>query len=644
MIELLLNQVRSYNPRAHLKYIEKAAYFSAKVHEGKKRESGEDDFNHCYEIAMILATLKLDSHTIGGGLLHDALEFDVKPSVIIKEFDKETLELIQAVTKLKNIDKNLTLEQEKERRAENLRKIILATSKDIRVILIKIADRLHNMRTLKFLPEERRKIISQETMEIYAPLAHKLGIYTMKAELEDLAFRFLEPKVYSELKTKVSKKRDAREKEIIKIMDFVKEKLKENNIPAEVNGRAKHFFSIYKKLVRDNKTFDEIYDLIAIRIVTNNMNDCYKALGLVHKLWPHMPERLKDYTAVPKPNGYQSIHTTVIIGDGKALEIQIRDKDMHRAAEEGIASHWRYKGDEQDKKFDRQIDWLKQFLEWKRNSEDAKDFIESLKVDLFQKEIFVFTPKGDIISLPEDATPVDFAYAVHTGVGNNCKSAKVNNVLVPLDHTLSPGDIVEIITSKNSIPSRNWLTFAKSSNTILKIKHALGIPVEHNIKKKETEEKNRQERLKKYGMQLREGNIIFEGRNPHLKVPKCCNPKIGESIRAFKTKEGKIVIHRSNCINLYTYDPGREIHPEMSTIEHTSHIRVEVKDKIGLLAEILSDIAHAGLSVKALTTKFGKNDVAIITMELGEGDVEALMEKIRKIKSVINVSYIDSSS
>ncbi|GIU69277.1 MAG: hypothetical protein KatS3mg002_0513 [Candidatus Woesearchaeota archaeon] len=642
LYENLISKVKSYNPHVHYKIIEKAIYFSEKIHKGKKRESGEDYFLHCYEVAKILVDLKLDSHTIVGGLLHDALEFDVKPETIEKEFDKETLNLVSAVTKLTNVGNNLTLDDEYERRAENIRKIILATAKDIRVILIKIADRLHNMRTLKFLPEEKRKIISKETLEIYAPIAHKLGMNKIKAELEDLSFRFLDPKKYQEIKEKVSKKKEEREEEVNKIIRSVKEKLKEHQISAEVNGRAKHFYSIYKKIMKDNKKIEEIYDLIAIRIITENVADCYKALGIVHQMWPHMPDRLKDYIAVPKPNGYQSIHTTVIIRDGVVLEIQIRDKEMHRQAEEGIAAHWRYKGKEQDKKFDRQIVWLKEFLEWKVNSQDAKEFVESLKMDLFQKEIFVFTPKGDLISLPENATPVDFAYAVHTDIGNHCKSAKVNNVLVPLDYTLSPGDIVEIITSKSASPSRSWLSFVKSNSAIIKIKHALGIPIEHNPKKNEEKERIKQERQKKFkSIEFRDGTIIFEGKSPNIKIPKCCSPKIGDKIRAFKSKDGKIVIHKANCINLYSYDFSREIHPEVTKEKNESiTIQINVRDRVGLLAEILHEIAQMSISVKNINTKFGKNDLAIILVELinaDKVDIDKLINRISKIKNVENI-------
>ena len=632
-IDGMLENIRHYNPHVHAKIIEDALRFSYKIHEDQKRLSGEGQFMHCYELGNILVALKLDSHTIAAGILHDAIEFGVKPEFLKKEFDEETLELIRSVTKLKQINNNFSFEEEQARRAENLRKIILATSKDIRVILIKLADRLHNMRTLKYLPEERRRIIAKETMDIYAPIAHKLGMYNLKAELEDWAFRFLEPQIYQEIKDKVASKKDQREKEVIRIVAFVKDELKKEGIDAEVHGRAKHFFSIYKKIVGQNKHFDEIYDLIAIRIITNNISECYTALGIVHQLWKPMPDRLKDYIAVPKPNGYQSLHTGVFINPGKVLEIQIRDKMMHKAAEEGIATHWRYKGDEQDKKFDRQIEWLKQILEWKRTS-DAQEFIESLKIDLFEKEIFVFTPKGDPIALPEESTPVDFAYAVHTDVGNHCKQAKVNGAIVPLDSTLSPGDVVEILTVKNIVASRSWLTFVKATHTKIKIKHALNITVDLPKKKDSSEDS---------GVSINgfDDQIMYEGKRYDLKIPRCCSPKITDIIKAFKTKDGKIVVHKADCLNLNSYDAHKEIvlqlkKPELETIP----LRVDTADRIGVLAEILSLIAKEGYNIQSVNTRFGKDSRVMITVDLVKSEtlkLTDLMTKIRKIESVINV-------
>lgn len=635
-IDELLLKVKAYNPHVHASIIENAMRFSNKIHLGQIRASGEEQFVHCMEIGNILADLKLDSHTIASGILHDALEFGVRPETIVKEFDQETLDLITAVTKLKFIDKNYSFEEEKERRAENLRKILLATSKDIRVILIKLADRLHNMRTLKFLPEERRKIIAQETMEIYAPIAHKLGMYNMKAELEDWSFRFLEPKIYNDIKEKVASKKLQREKEITRIIAFVKDELSKVGIRAEVQGRAKHFYSIYKKIVGENKHFDEIYDLMAIRIITENMNDCYSALGIVHRFWKPMPGRFKDYIAMPKPNGYQSLHTGVMIAPGKVLEIQIRDRQMHRAAEEGIASHWRYKGDEQDKKFDRQLEWLKQILEWKRTS-DAQELIESLKIDLFQKEMFVFTPKGDPISLPENSTPVDFAYAVHTDIGNHCKAAKVNGSMVPLDYTLHPGDVIEILTVKDIVAARSWLGFVRSQHTKAKIKHVLNMVVDTKKRK----DKDREDEIE----ESFEQSIMYNGKRFDIKIPKCCNPKMSDNIKAFKTKDGKIVIHKAGCINLASMDMTKQIELKLKDpIAQTVPLRIDVLDRIGVLAEILNFVAKQGINVKSLNTRWGKDGRVLITIDIEKSDdyeLEELLAQIKKTESVIN-AFIES--
>jgi GTP diphosphokinase / guanosine-3',5'-bis(diphosphate) 3'-diphosphatase len=633
MMEDLISKIMIYNPHVHYKIIKDALRLSAKVHQDRKRESGEDHFLHAYEIGHILADLKLDSHTIAAGITHDVLEYGVRPETVAKDLDDETLSLIQSITKLKMIDRQLSYEEEQARRAENLRKIILATAKDVRVILIKLADRLHNMRTLKYLPDDKRRIIAQETMDIYAPISHKLGMYNMKAELEDLAFRFLEPKIYQDIKAKVNAKKIQREKEVARVILLVKKMLKDEGIESEVYGRVKSFYSIYKKIVGENKHFDEIYDLIAIRIITEDVHDCYKALGIIHTLWKPMPGRLKDYIATPKSNGYQSLHTGVFIGPGKVLEVQIRDRVMHRAAEEGIASHWRYKGDEQDKRFDRQLEWLKQLLEWKR-TEDAQEFIESLKIDLFQREIFVFTPKGDPIALPEEATVVDFAFAVHTDIGLHCKQAKVNGLIVPLDHMLNPGDVIEILTVKNITVSRSWLGFVKSSHTKQKIKHALHMEMDTRRRKDIAEPEAVES----------EHDVTIENKRYVLKVPRCCSPRLSDDIRAFRTKEGKVVIHKTGCINIHSCDPSKEMKLDLHIdTQEIDVLRIDVNDRIGVLSEILSFIAKQGHNVKSLNTRFGRDGRVLISIEIVKPrdiDRSALIKNIKGIDSVIN-AYIE---
>jgi len=640
--EMLLYKVKLYNPNADTALIERAMDFSYNSLHDKKRLSGEDFFTHSYNVAMMLTDLKLGSHTIVAGLLHAVIEEgNVKPEIIEREFGSEILGIIQALSRLRNVDKNFSPEAEQERRAENIRKIMLASSKDIRVIIIKIIERLQSMYTLKYVPEDMQRIIASETMTIYAPIAEKLGMYALKAELEDWSFRFLENKMYTEIKERIAKKKGQREIEIARIVKQVKDELAKQNIDAEVHGRAKHFYSIYKKLAIKGKQFDEIYDLMAIRIIVGTVEECYKALGIIHGMWKPMPDRLKDYIALPKANGYQSLHTGVFTGHGGVLEAQIRTQEMHKAAEEGIAAHWRYKGDDADKKFDRHVALMKQILDWQRYSSDAKEFIESLRVDLFEKEIFVFTPLGDPIALPENATAVDFAYAVHTDIGNHCKQAKVNGTIVPLDSTLSSGDIVEILTQKNAAPSRSWLSFVKSAHTRTKIRAALHIDVDTHVKKRDPDELLDEDTDFPTEM-------IVAGKKYDIKIPKCCTPRQKDKIRAFKTKDGKIVVHKIECPNVYTCDLSKEV--QLVVIAKESEVyplRIDVKDTIGVLGEILNFIAKEKHVVKSVNTRIGRDGRLILTTDIEKksgSDMSAindLLSKLKKHVSVINVFIED---
>jgi len=465
----LEKKILSYSPSADINLIRKAYEFAKNAHSGQHRASGELFIFHPLEVAKILADLELDITTIAAGLLHDVVE-DTQYTIddIQTNFGSELALLVDGVTKLGKLE----FKTKEEQQAENLRKMFFAMAKDIRIILIKLADRLHNMRTLKSMPEDKQREKALETLEIFAPLAHRLGISKVKWELEDLAFRYLEPDRYYELVEKVAKKRQERENHINKMIYILEERLISSGISAEIQGRPKHFYSIYKKMKDQNKTFDQIFDLTAVRVIVSTVKDCYGALGVIHTLWKPIPGRFKDYVAMPKPNMYQSLHTTVIDSMGDPLEIQIRTFEMHKTAEYGIAAHWRYKeGDKNSSDFEQKLSWLREILDWQRDLRDAKDFMETLKIDLFTDEVYVFTPKGDVIDLPKGSCPIDFAYRIHTDIGNRCVGAKVNGKMVPLDYKLVNGDIIEIITSGHSNgPSRDWLNIVKSPQAKNKIR------------------------------------------------------------------------------------------------------------------------------------------------------------------------------
>lgn len=466
-IDDLIEKIKTYNPNVDETEI-RSAYELARVnHQGQKRNSGEDYIIHPLHVAMILADMNMDSATIIAGLLHDTIEdTSVTYEDIEKKFGKEIAELVDGVTKLKK----LNYKSKAEKQAENIRKMVLAMAKDIRVIIVKLADRLHNMRTLEYMTEAKKIEKATETLEIYAPIADRLGMSRVKWELEDLSLRYLDPDEYYKLVDMVNKRRKEREELINSIIDTLKVNLERVGIKCEINGRPKNFYSIYKKMKVKGKVFDEIYDLSAVRILTNDIKDCYGALGVVHTLWKPIPGRFKDYIAMPKPNNYQSLHTTVIDNNGETFEVQIRTYQMHQTAEYGIAAHWKYKtGQTKTTSFDENLTWLRQLMEWQKDLNDPNDFMDTLKVDFFADEVFVFSPKGDVINLPEGSTPIDFAYRIHTQVGNTCVGAKVNGRIVPLSYKLSSGNIVDIITNSNSGPSLDWLNIVKSNQAKKKI-------------------------------------------------------------------------------------------------------------------------------------------------------------------------------
>ena len=465
----LVDAVYENNPNADIEFLEEVYRFAEDLHKDQYRKSGEAYIIHPLSVAIILAELGMDEKAVAAGLLHDVVEdTNCKRSGIADHFGEEVAFIVNGVTKLSKLE----CSSKEERQLESYRKMFLSMAEDVRVVMIKLADRLHNMRTLRFQSEEKQRSISQETLEIYAPIANRLGISKVKWELEDLCLRYLEPEAFYDLVERISMKRDEREEYIQNIISHMQVELDKVGIEAEISGRPKHFFSIYNKMKKQNKDLDELYDLIAVRLLVDSVKDCYAALGIVHTLWRPIPMRFKDYIAMPKPNMYQSLHTTVIGPNGDPFEIQIRTYEMHHTAEYGIAAHWIYKesGGSEISKDNSQLSWLEQIKEMQNDASDSKDFLSSLKIDLFSDTVFVFSPKGEVYELPQGSGPLDFAYKVHSGVGNSCMGAKVNKKIVPLDYQLKNGDIVEILTSKQAKPSLDWVNLCKTSQARNKIR------------------------------------------------------------------------------------------------------------------------------------------------------------------------------
>ena len=468
----LMKKVRANRPNEDLEIIRKAYDFSLLHHQGQSRASGEPYLMHPLEVAILLAEMKLDTTAIAAGLLHDSVEdTSVTIEQIKEKFGEQVAHIVEGVTKISKID----FASREEAQAENVRKMMLAMVDDIRVVLIKLADRLHNMRTLEHLPAERQKKIAKETLEIYAPLAHRLGMGKVRGELEDLSFPYVDPVGAEQVAKDVDSRRKEGEKLLSQMEHVLRSKLKENGIEARVDSRIKRMYSIYQKLQRQKISVDQMYDLLALRIITNSVTDCYAVLGIIHNQWRPVPGRIKDFIAMPRPNLYQSLHTTVIAENGHPFEVQIRTEEMHKMAEEGIAAHWKYKDGPISARDEKRLAWLRQVVEWQRDMVDPGEFLSTLKIDLYPEEVYAFTPKGKVVILPRDATPIDFAFTIHTEVGNSCVGAKVNGRIVPLRYKLRSGDIVEIMTQTGHHPSRDWLAIVKSSRARQKIKHWLNV-------------------------------------------------------------------------------------------------------------------------------------------------------------------------
>ena len=631
----ILEKVSRNFPGADLSLIEKAYVFSAKVHQGQVRLSGEPYLIHPLEVTATLADLKMDIPTVAAGLLHDTVEDTYANLEEINElFGPEVGSLVDGLTKISK----MTLATHEERQSENFRKMLLAMAKDIRIVIIKLADRLHNMRTLEFLPPESQVKIAQETLDIYAPIANRLGIERIKTELEDLAFRFLESDEYRKLAQAIAWKREEREKYIQEVSTLISEKLSSYGLTGKISGRPKHFYSIYRKMKAQNLEFEQVYDVIAFRIVLATLKDCYEVLGIIHSLWKPVPGRFKDYIAMPKANGYQSLHTTVIGPYGERVEIQIRTEEMNRTAEEGIAAHWQYKeGKVFDAKDTRQFAWVRQLLEMQQDLRDPREFLETVKIDLFPDEVYVFTPRGDVKQFPVGATPVDFAYSIHSEIGQQCVGARVNGKIVPLRYQLKNGDIVEIVTSPNHRPSKDWLKYVKTSRARTKIRQwikaearersvDLGREIcEREFKKfhldfakflksderkrvvadfslqsaddlmaevgygnvsckqilgkllpPEKLEKGKPEesRLKRLAQKIRRepSGVQIRGiQDMMVRFGRCCNPLPGDPITGYITRGRGVTVHTVDCPNVLGSDPERLIQVSWNLQEKAVH-------------------------------------------------------------------------
>lgn len=605
LFEELKNKVSPYLDGEGMQLLEKAYNFAEEKHSAQTRESGEEYIIHPLNVALILANLKLDAETYAAALLHDVVEDTGVTIDEIKENFGETVAfLVNGVTKLKSI-KSVSTE---EAHLESLRKMLLAMAQDVRVVLIKLADRLHNMRTLNYLPPEKQKEIARETMDIYVPLAHRLGIYTIKWELEDLSFRYLEPEKYYELAKKVAKKREEREAYVNELMEELRNLLKEHGISGVVEGRPKNLYGIYRKMIRDGKQFEEIYDIIALRIIVDDIPTCYQVLGIVNNYYKLVPGRIKDYIAMPKPNNYRSLHTTVITKSGEPFEIQIRTREMHEVDEIGIAAHWKYKeGKSLDKNYEAKIAWLRQMLEWQKEVRSSKEFVERVKVDLFTDEVLVFTPKGDVIELPQGSTPVDFAFRVHTDIGYRCIGAKVNGTMVPLDYKLQTGDRVEIITSKTSTgPKLDWLQFVRTASAKSKIKAYFRKLYEEKKEQEKVEETPKVQLPKiiplKPKTEVSEYFPAINGAsNINISIAKCCNPKPFDEIVGYVSRGRGIKVHRVDCPNLIKIieNGGKIVEAHWSKGKEKNlyaFFKLTVQDVPGLIYKISGVFAKRNIS------------------------------------------------
>ncbi len=701
--ELLVTQKHSAEDIA---LVEEAYKFAKKLHEGQFRVSGEPYIIHPVEVAKILAGLEVDTHTLIAAFLHDVLEdTDTKPEIIEQKFGSDVLSLVQGVTKLGK----LQFKSKEERQAENFRRLFIAMANDIRVIFLKLADRLHNMRTLNFMDEAKQKKIAQETLDIFAPLANRLGIYKIKAELEDLSIRYLDPDKYYEIVQLVAQTKADRELTVNMLIDKISQDVKKNGINAQITGRAKHYYSIYAKMKRQNIAFDDLYDITAVRVIVDTVRECYEVLGLIHSQFKPIPGRFKDYIAMPKGNMYQSLHTSVIGPRSKPLEVQIRTWQMHQVAEYGVAAHWRYKekgSQKADNASDLKFSWMHKLVEYDKEMSNAEDYVKSVKLDLFSDQVFAFTPDGDVLDLPKNATPVDFSYRIHSDVGHKTVGALINGRIVPLNTKIKNGDIVEILTSKTPAPRLDWLTFVVTKQAAQKIRQwfkknnreehvKLGkANLEHELTKAVFDDYVKQGEFDKVAkvMNYQSAEDLFAAlgygettinkvtnklKKPQEKLPEetfhgpskkaskrdiegleglmysfamCCSPIPGEPIVGVVTRSKGVSVHRIDCKTLETIPHERLMNIKWAGVNtnktYNTTIRIETAEKLGLLKDVISAVSDNNANIVNANIKT-KNHVGIIEIGLELDNIDTLKKVIACIQSlpdVYSVKRIQTSS
>ncbi len=701
--EILISQK---HPEEEIALVEKAYKFAKKLHDGQFRVSGEPYIIHPVEVAKILAGLEVDTHTVIAAFLHDILEdTDTKPETVEELFGTDVLNLVQGVTKLGK----LQFKSKEERQAENFRRLFIAMANDIRVIFLKLADRLHNMRTLNFMEAAKQKKIAQETLDIFAPLANRLGIYKIKAELEDLSLRYLEPEKYYEIAQLVAQTKADREETVNLLIDKISKDVQKSGIKAQITGRAKHYYSIFAKMKRQNIAFHDLYDITAVRVIVDSVRECYEVLGLIHSQFKPIPGRFKDYIAMPKGNMYQSLHTSVIGPRSKPLEVQIRTWEMHQVAEYGVAAHWRYKekgSQKADNASDMKFSWMHKLVEYEKDMKNAEDYVKSVKIDLFSDQVFAFTPGGDVLDLPKDATPVDFSYRIHSDVGHKTVGALINGRIVPLNTKLNNGDIVEILTSKTPAPRLDWLTFVVTKQASQKIKQwfkknnreehvKMGkTNLEHDLTKAVFDEYLKSGEFDKVGKSMNYqsaedlfaaigygettvNKVVNKLRKPVEKKPEdsfhstrrksskkdiegleglmysfamCCSPIPGEPIVGVVTRSKGVSVHRIDCKTLETIPHERLMDIKWAGVNtnktYNTTIRIETAEKLGLLKDVISAVSDNNTNITNATIKT-KNHVGIIEMGLELDNIETLKKVITCIQSlpdVYSVKRIQTSS